>query len=76
MAAGSSSSSSSNSRVRLAPRQLKAKLEAFKEMGDANREFMEKPENKNLHTHLQYMLQLLSPHDDPLLIGSDIVTDR
>ncbi|WIA19267.1 hypothetical protein OEZ85_003902 [Tetradesmus obliquus] len=45
-------------------------------MGDANREFMEKPENKNLHTHLQYMLQLLSPHDDPLLIGSDIVTDR
>uniref|UniRef100_A0A383VH72 Uncharacterized protein n=1 Tax=Tetradesmus obliquus TaxID=3088 RepID=A0A383VH72_TETOB len=76
MAAGSSSSSNSNSRVRLAPRQLKAKLEAFKEMGDANREFMEKPENKNLHTHLQYMLQLLSPHDDPLLIGSDIVTDR
>ncbi|WIA10145.1 hypothetical protein OEZ85_010351 [Tetradesmus obliquus] len=45
-------------------------------MGDANREFMEKPENKNLHTRLQYMLQLLSPHDDPLLIGSDIVTDR
>ncbi|WIA30213.1 hypothetical protein OEZ86_000305 [Tetradesmus obliquus] len=45
-------------------------------MGDANREFMEKPENKNLHTHLQYMLQLLSPHDDRLLIGSDIVTDR
>jgi hypothetical protein len=78
MASSSSGSSSggSGSRVKLTPKMLKAKLQEFRLQSDANAAYLDSAENRNLPLHLQALLQLLSPHDDPLLIGADIVTDR
>ncbi|WIA40816.1 hypothetical protein OEZ86_004494 [Tetradesmus obliquus] len=70
------SSSSSSSRVKLSPKQLKAKLQEFRLQSDGDAAYLDNAENRNLALHLQALLQLLSPHDDPLLIGADIVTDR
>jgi hypothetical protein len=75
-ASGSGSSSSSSRRVKLSPKQLKAKLQEFRLQSDANAAYLDNTENRNLPLHLQALLQLLSPHDDSLLIGADIVTDR
>ncbi|WIA11193.1 hypothetical protein OEZ85_011320 [Tetradesmus obliquus] len=78
MSASSSSSngSSSSNRVKLSPKQLKAKLQEFRLQSDGNAAYLDNAENMNLALHLQALLQQLSPHDDPLLIGADIVTDR
>jgi hypothetical protein len=74
--AASGSGSSSSSRVKLSPKQLKAKLQEFRLHSAANAAYLDNTENRNLPLHLQALLQLLSPHNDSLLIGADIVTDR
>jgi hypothetical protein len=76
MSASSSNGSSSSSRVKLSPKQLKAKLQEFRLQSDGNAAYLDDAENRNLALHLHALLQLLSPHDDPLLIGADNVTDR
>jgi hypothetical protein len=77
MASSSSgSTASSSSRVKLIPKQLKARLLEFRQQSDTNAAYLDNKEHRNLPLHLQALLQLLSPHDDPLLIGADIVTDR
>jgi hypothetical protein len=60
----SSNGSSSSSRVKLSPKQLKAKLQEFRLQSDGNAAYLDDAENRNLALHLQALLQLLSPHDD------------
>jgi hypothetical protein len=76
MASSSTESSSGSVRVKLTPKQLKAKLQEFRQQSEVNAAYLDSTGNRNLPLHLQALLQLLSPHDDPLLIGADIVTDR
>jgi hypothetical protein len=76
MASSSSgSSASSSTRIKLTPKQLKAKLLEFRQQSDAHAAYLDNEAHRNLPLHLQALLQLLSPHADPLLIGGDIVTD-
>jgi len=76
-AGGSSSSSSSGGgRLTLAPAQIRQQLAVFAAQGDANKQFVQLPDNRNLHNHLGVLCQLLTCHDDPLTISGSELTDR
>jgi hypothetical protein len=60
MASSSSGSSCGSSRVKLTPKQLKAKLQELRQQSDANAAYLDSAENRNLPLHLQALLQLLS----------------
>jgi len=78
--AGSTASGSSNSsgdgRLTLAPAQIRQQLTAFAAQGDANKQFVELPDNRNLPNHLGVMCALLTCHDDPMTISGSELTDR
>lgn len=75
-AAAGQGGSSSSSRVSLTPSQVKLGLADFAAKDAAFKAYLELPENKNLPRHIQTLLLLLTPTDDPLTIEADIVTSR
>lgn len=75
-AAAGQESSSNGSRVSLTPTQVKLGLAEFAAKNATFKAYLELPENKNLAKHIQALLLLLAPTDDPLTIEADIVTNR
>lgn len=81
-AGGSSSSSSGATRLTLAPAQIKQQLATFAAQGDANKQFVQLPDNRNLPSHLGVppgratVCALLTCHDDPLTISGSELTGR
>jgi len=77
LAQGSSSSGGvPGARLGLSPAQLRKALNSFASQAPGNATFLQQPENRNMAAHIQVLLQLLSPTDDPLTISADILTAR
>lgn len=77
VAAGSTAGSSSGGgRLMLAPAQIRQQLGTFAAQGDANKQFVELADNRNLANHVGVLCQLLTCHDDPLTISGSELTDR
>jgi hypothetical protein len=64
------------SRAVMTPAQLRAALATFAAQDPAHASFLAAQDNRNLNQHLQVLLQLLGPADDPLTIGADVLTSR
>jgi len=69
-------SSSTVSRIRLSPAQIKQAFVEFAAKDASYKAFLDLQENRNLPKQLGALLQLLTVNDDPLIIEADIVTAR
>lgn len=74
--AAGSTASSGDGQLTLAPAQIRQQLALFAAQGDANKQFVELAENRNLANHVGMLCQLLTCHDDPLTISGNKLTDR
>ena len=75
-AAAAGSSSSTVSRIRLSPAQIKQAFVEFAAKDASCKAFLGLQENRNLPKQLGTLLQLLSVNDDLLIIEANLVTAR
>jgi len=73
-AVSTAGSSSGGGRLTLAPAQIRQQLATFAAQGDANKQFVELADNRNLPSHLGVLCALLTCHDDPLTISGSELT--